>query len=48
MQRYLSFAALLRLFTGCQVWSMRQPGSPNCPASHFYPHHYYYLQRTRS
>ncbi len=48
MQRHLSFAALLRLIMGCQVWSVRQPDSPDCIASHFHPHRHYYLQRTRS
>jgi hypothetical protein len=49
MQRHLSFAALLRLSTGCQVQSVRQPGSPNRIgiALHFYPPRHYYLQRTR-
>ena len=48
MQRHLSFAALLRLPMGCQGRSMRQPGSPHCIASHFYPHLVIIIyQRTR-
>ena len=46
MQRHLSFAALLRLFMGYQR-CIRQPGSPDCIAPHFYPPRHYYLPRTQ-
>jgi hypothetical protein len=45
MQRHLSFAALLRLFMGCQVQSVQQPGGPDSITPHFYPPRQYYLQR---
>jgi len=47
MQRHLSFAALLRLLMGCQVQSVRKPGSPDCIgiASHSHPPRHYYSQR---
>lgn len=50
MQRHLSFAALLRLLMGCQVQSVRQPGSPHGIgiASHYYSPRHYYLFRKRS
>ncbi|BAZ38403.1 hypothetical protein NIES4101_43400 [Calothrix sp. NIES-4101] len=28
MQFYITFEALLRLFSGCQMWILWQPGSP--------------------
>jgi hypothetical protein len=31
MRLYLSIEALLRLFTGCQMWILQQPDNPFCP-----------------